>query len=72
MINDKCTLPSFALLTNLPSSQLANAASEAASIQQMAKYVAGITVEQAGKAVQPSVLHPQIGLIFDHIKAELG
>lgn len=52
--------------------QLANAASEAASIQQMAEYVAGITVEQAGKAAQPSVLHPQIGLVFDHVKAELG
>lgn len=72
MINNQCTLPFFALLTNFSSYQLANAASEAASIQQMAKYVAGITVQQAGKALQPSVLHPQIGLIFDHIKAELG
>ncbi|KAA0203225.1 hypothetical protein HAZT_HAZT005969 [Hyalella azteca] len=52
--------------------QLANAADEARSIQQMAEYVAGITVQQVAVAAQPSVLHPQIDLIFDHIKAELG
>ncbi|KAF2350333.1 Manganese/iron superoxide dismutase N-terminal, partial [Trinorchestia longiramus] len=52
--------------------QLANAADEARSIQQMADYVSGITVQQVAKAAQPSVINPQIDLIFEHIKAELG
>jgi Fe-Mn family superoxide dismutase len=52
--------------------QLANAADEARSIQQMADYVSGITVQQAAKAVQPSVINPQIDAILEHIKAELG
>jgi len=52
--------------------QLASAADEAKSIKEMADYVAGITVQQTAKAAQPSVLNPQIALMFDHIKAELG
>jgi len=52
--------------------QLGNAASEAKSIQDMADYVAGITVQKAATAVQPTVLNPQIQSVFDHIKAELG
>ena len=52
--------------------QLANAASEAQSIREMADYVAGITVQQAGQVAQPTVLNPQIQSVFDYIKTELG
>jgi len=51
--------------------QLANAADEAKSIQEMANYVAGITVQHRAEAVAGAV-NPQISAIFDFIKAELG
>jgi len=52
--------------------QLGNAASEARSIQEMADFVTGITVQKCAQALQPNLLNPQIQSVFDHIKAELG
>lgn len=51
--------------------QLANAADEAKSIQEMANYVAGITVQHRAEAIAGAV-NPQISAIFDFIKTELG
>ncbi|KAK7078063.1 Superoxide dismutase [Mn], mitochondrial [Halocaridina rubra] len=51
--------------------QLANAADEARVIREMAEYVAGITVQQAGVA-QAGTVSPQIAAIYAHITAELG
>lgn len=51
--------------------QLANASSEARSIREMAEYVEGIQVKQAGQVLTGQV-NPQVAAMFDHIKAELG
>ncbi|XP_071535621.1 superoxide dismutase [Mn], mitochondrial isoform X2 [Panulirus ornatus] len=51
--------------------QLANAADEARAISEMAAYVDGIQVQQAGVA-QAGVVSPHIAAIYSHIKAELG
>jgi len=51
--------------------QLANAADEARVISEMATYVAGITVQQAGVA-QAGVVSPQVASIYSYITAELG
>jgi len=52
--------------------QLSNAASEAKSIQDMADYVASITVQKPATALQSTVLDPQVQSVFEHIQAELG
>jgi len=51
--------------------QLASAADEARSIQEMANYVAGITVQQRATALA-SKPNPNVELLFQHIKNELG
>nr|ACV41936.1 superoxide dismutase [Eriocheir sinensis] len=51
--------------------QLANAADEARVIREMASYVEGIVVQQAGVA-QAGLVSPQIAAMFSHINAELG
>nr|ACH99175.1 cytosolic manganese superoxide dismutase [Portunus trituberculatus] len=51
--------------------QLANASSEACSIREMAEYVEGIQVKQAGQVITGQV-NPQVAAVFAHIKAELG
>lgn len=51
--------------------QLANASSEARAIREMAEYVDGILVKQAGQALVGKV-SPQVAAVFEHIKAELG
>nr|CAR85671.1 cytoplasmic manganese superoxide dismutase [Xantho poressa] len=51
--------------------QLANASSEARAIREMAEYVEGIQVKQAGQAIINQV-NPQVAALFAHIKAELG
>lgn len=51
--------------------QLANAADEAVAIREMAGYVEGIVVQQAGVA-QAGVVSPQVAEMFAHINAELG
>nr|CAR85670.1 cytoplasmic manganese superoxide dismutase [Segonzacia mesatlantica] len=51
--------------------QLANASSEARAIREMAEYVDGIQVKQAGQAVSGQV-NPQVAAMFAYIKAELG
>lgn len=51
--------------------QLANASSEARAIREMAEYVEGIQVKQAGQAIAGQV-NPQVAAMFAHIKAELG
>ncbi|KAK8392582.1 hypothetical protein O3P69_014766 [Scylla paramamosain] len=50
--------------------QLANASSEARSIREMAEYVEGIQVKQAGLVITGQV-NPQVAAMFAHIKAEL-
>ncbi|MPC33126.1 hypothetical protein E2C01_026469 [Portunus trituberculatus] len=49
---------------------LANASSEARSIREMAEYVEGIQVKQAGQVITGQV-NPQVAAMFAHIKAEL-
>ncbi|XP_042859332.1 superoxide dismutase [Mn], mitochondrial-like, partial [Penaeus japonicus] len=51
--------------------QFANAADEAVAIREMATYVEGIVVQQAGVA-QAGTVSPQIAQMFAHINAELG
>jgi len=51
--------------------QIANAADEAAAIQEMASYVDGICVQKAAVA-QCGQISPQIAEMFSHITAELG
>lgn len=51
--------------------QFANAADEAVAIREMASYVEGIVVQQAGVA-QAGTVSPQIAQMFAHINAELG
>jgi len=57
---------------NIRKNQLASSADEARVIKEMADFVANISVQQSGKAVPAGTVNPQVKMVFDCIKAELG
>jgi len=59
-------------IDNIRKNQLASSADEARVIKEMADFVANLTVTQSGSALSPGQVNPQVQMIFDAIKAELG
>jgi len=57
---------------NIRKNQLASSADEARVIKEMADFVAKLTVQQTGKALPVGQVNPQVQMVFDAIKAELG
>jgi len=59
-------------VNSIRKNQLASAADEAKMIKELADFVAGISVQKCGKAVNKDTINPQVQELFSSIKYELG